>query len=1645
MEEKMESEHSYSGDSSSSSDSSSGSSEGEEETTEPVRILGHSLELPQELCEDYSVFKEFFSMKTWESLEDNHKEQLMDYLPKFTANDKEEKEKTIKMLFTHEPFHFTSPLSDFYNNLRQGNYRPDIAKMRKFLIKARAKQQRHKIKSYYAKLLPEVLISRERLLAAAKAAPPGPIPSLPLLPPKPPKNNYKPVYLRARQRYFEELTAIRSEVGGEISDDDNYPEGPPEQARKRKQINPLHVTDGNISGTLGGSEQSFPNSLERLKNVLASHRIRRQYRENHPELNTTGITLEDIKQRVALVNGAKKLMFGGQKIGSPIQKIKRGPKKEPSQKTQKGNDKNVVKKGKEDLNESADTRPLLPNIKIKSEPMESDSESSSFVDPISSPKHSKKSMEHVQIKQEVVDTKYPHSMNNMNYNDPKLESVIKQEPQDSLMALQNSSRVIQPIPIKLEDLDGIDMMALPVELADDSGEVIQVETSTENAEESMIDIDESLTETTHANFLSLVRALFPARAAHRASKQQLHARCAAVMRSAIAPLNTWYNLSDDWCAELDSALDFLAGERGPHPDDFVPYLQFIPETQMYQWIGAGRDCDAILGRLCERWLRSATPPPPTVEPPPPRYPTSWVVRAPTSAEVADFRAQERRRFSTAAKPFTYVQYGFRSVVGPCARWWGAGGAGAAGGSAGAALVTTTRPRHAVFAALVRDAVARLPNGEGTRHDVLTLLKMSQWIVPSNDQALLSAVSSTLDKLQSAKRDPIVKYDQRTAVWTYLHRHRTEEDWLKSTGKGRNSNKANTNQAVAITTASSVLPPPSVPVTTQSGSITKDISTKDIPTHCLEVEVGSVEELIEASDSDVDVDDSSTSSTVPHLSSAQLLIQATKSQSKPQPLPQKPKGKLVATPPPKPKAQPKQTTHKPTNKQANLMTQSVKQANLIAQSVKQASLITQATKSTQQVKTSAVVQSPKQTEPVTSNINQKQNTNTKQTPKQSAVKQNPTQVKTTNVKALQITKSVAQLVKPSNQSVSVKQSASSNNLVSPKQSVTQAVSAKQTVSQAVSIKQSVSQAVSMTNLAQVSAQLSKSLPSVVTPPQKSPLIKQRPLLKTESSQPLTSVAVSLQTSQPTTNVNLSTAVTILQNQNKVIQGTRSLLIRPPVVQTTVTAVVTTSTTQVTQASRRGVVRVLSPATPSSGKSLISPRALMQSSMYNTIYINTSNATAVVSSVATVVSPSVATRTVQLASGRTVQLANQTVHLPGGQAVQLTSGHTLQLSSLQLPTHSVRLPSGQTVQLATSQSLQTVRVPTTVKTSSPRPQTTPIVKNIQTTQATVQIPVSTVQLAGQTVQIAGQTVQLAGQSVQLTGHTVKLPSGQSVQVASQSVLPSQSVQLPSGQTVQLAGNVQTVQLSGSSVQIPSGQSVQLGGQTVQLAGQTMQLGGQTVQLPSGQTIQLSSGQTVQLSSGQTLQLASGQTVQLANQTAKPITQVVRSQTPADKTSTAQPIVAKLLTNSQGQMISLEGVVGGVRPRPVRLLSPAARLPRPLLLTAHKPLHNIILQQSDGTAIRVTSSGGITSSQSLVLSNLAAQTITTSSSSPPVLKLQQVNPIQQVKLAHGIKIQQAVSSASVSTPGVRSVLMDGQQLKLVGGRHVLARILRPSHPPQ
>lgn len=108
-----------------------------------------------------------------------------------------------------------------------------------------------------------------------------------------------------------------------------------------------------------------------------------------------------------MMNGTKKLMFGGAKTESPLNKLRKGSKKELNQKASKAELKSAIKKSKED-HDSVENKPLLPNIKIKCEPEESDSESSSFLDPVASPKFAKKLLDQSEIKQENVDNKYPN-------------------------------------------------------------------------------------------------------------------------------------------------------------------------------------------------------------------------------------------------------------------------------------------------------------------------------------------------------------------------------------------------------------------------------------------------------------------------------------------------------------------------------------------------------------------------------------------------------------------------------------------------------------------------------------------------------------------------------------------------------------------------------------------------------------------------------------------------------------------------------------------------------------------------------------------------------------------------------------------------------------------------------------------------------------------------------------------------------------------------------------------------------------------------------------------------------------------------------------------------------------------------------------
>lgn len=182
----------------------------------------------------------------------------------------------------------------------------------------------------------------------------------------------------------------------------------------------------------------------------------------------------------------------------------------------------------------------------------------------------------------------------------------------------------------------------------------------------------------------------------------------------------------------------------------------------------------------------------TQTPPPPRCPTTWSVRKADLEEIKAFQEQERRRYNNPHKAFTYRCNGYESVVGPLKGIYNpsVGNAKARGHT----MLTADRPNFVTILSLVRDATARLPNGEGTRADICELLKSSQYISSTApDNVLQSVVSGALDRMHT-QFDPCVKYDAKRKIWIYLHRNRSEEDFerIHQQYQGMNKNvKKNT--------------------------------------------------------------------------------------------------------------------------------------------------------------------------------------------------------------------------------------------------------------------------------------------------------------------------------------------------------------------------------------------------------------------------------------------------------------------------------------------------------------------------------------------------------------------------------------------------------------------------------------------------------------------------------------------------------------------------------------------------------------------------------------------------------------------------------------------------------------------------------------
>ncbi|KAL5984017.1 hypothetical protein ACLOJK_018119 [Asimina triloba] len=225
---------------------------------------------------------------------------------------------------------------------------------------------------------------------------------------------------------------------------------------------------------------------------------------------------------------------------------------------------------------------------------------------------------------------------------------------------------------------------------------------------------------------------------------------------------------------------------GPVTSSALDGEAVVEETSSYAW-GVPHKMLVKLVDAFANWLKSGQE---TLKqigslpPPPPmfqildekerfrdlRAQKSLATIGPSSDEMREyFRKEEVLRYSIPDRAFSYTATdGGKSIVAPLRR---------SGGKAREHFILKPdRPPHVTILCLVRDAAARLPGSIGTRADVCTLIRDSQYIVENiSDAQLNQIVSGALDRLHY-ERDPCVQFDAERKLWVYLHRDREEEDF-----------------------------------------------------------------------------------------------------------------------------------------------------------------------------------------------------------------------------------------------------------------------------------------------------------------------------------------------------------------------------------------------------------------------------------------------------------------------------------------------------------------------------------------------------------------------------------------------------------------------------------------------------------------------------------------------------------------------------------------------------------------------------------------------------------------------------------------------------------------------------------------------------
>ncbi|RWS05519.1 nuclear factor related to kappa-B-binding protein-like protein [Dinothrombium tinctorium] len=704
-------------------------------------------QITADLFASKALFREVVNCDLWDTcLSDSKKQDLLDkYLPQCLTN--EEKEDTVKQLLSGNLKRFDdNPMDTIYFHLKIQRLSPDLIKVMDEVKQLKLKSQKQQEQENQCKLFFDVINKRKTLFEDAINSPLDCVirnvkyPRGSFLDTNCPKSHRKRLLLRcqkAKERYKKELKEIKDSVF-ENEDEKSKSSTDDEDIFAVLNDDKLHNAEAlPFSTNVSLSSPNIfsipePNYIRMLKKHKHKRKRLEEAKLEDNRFNTSNISLNGIIRRVTNASEEEKDMAVvnsncDAKLSSPSVKASKTPPNGNVQIVKKKNRAHLLNKVISTTVPVCETEKKVDSeVSVKKEPMDvfdfdNDSPPQSFPPPP------------LTLPSSAVTTTAPISTLSSIINQP--QSPIIAAPLPALPPLLPSTPDPPPPP------------PMPLEKPPKC-------------------------------FFSLLRDTFYTHSPND-FKLTLHK-----LEELIKEKLRCYDPKIGWSHEMvQSAMNYLSGVLPP--PEMVPLVDYKEKNQQWQWIGIERDNDDVLFSLCKEWTEekdknsSTSLMDPSQPIPPPICPTDWIVKPSNEEEKKIYREQEALRYNNPHKAFTFRIHGYESVVGPV-KGCGIGGINSHTSSPNKArehsLLVSDRPPFVTLLSLVRDAAARLPNGEGTRADICELLKDSQYLLPTvSDQQVNGIVSGALDRLHYEK-DPCVKYDVNRKVWIYLHRNRSEQEF-----------------------------------------------------------------------------------------------------------------------------------------------------------------------------------------------------------------------------------------------------------------------------------------------------------------------------------------------------------------------------------------------------------------------------------------------------------------------------------------------------------------------------------------------------------------------------------------------------------------------------------------------------------------------------------------------------------------------------------------------------------------------------------------------------------------------------------------------------------------------------------------------------